>query len=170
MHPVTPIIPSNLALLLKGHADASFLVDGFTFSFHIPHFPIPWQSSHRNYASAHKNPTFLVDYIGKELAAGRIAGPFDYPPPGVFFSPLGLMPKHDPDDFRVIHDLSIPKGRGVNDLIPNELTSVQYEDFDHVMRLIQLAGPYAWISKVDIKHAFRIMLIHPDDVHLFGFH
>lgn len=92
------------------------------------------------------------------------------PPAGVFFSPLGLVPEHDPGDFRVIHDLSFPKGKGVNDLIPNELTSVNYEDFDHVVSLIQAAGPRTWISKVDIRHAFRIMPIHPSDVNLFGFH
>lgn len=79
------------------------------------------------------------------------------------------MPKHEPGSFRVIHDLSFPKGQGVNDLIPNHLTSVTYEDFDHVVHLIRTTGKGVLISKVDIQNAFRIMPIHFDDIHLFGF-
>lgn len=79
------------------------------------------------------------------------------------------LPKKEPGAFRVIHDLSYPKGRSVNDLIPGSLTTVQYEDFDHVSHLIFSAGRCAFISKVDIQNAFRIIPIHPEDRHLFGF-
>lgn len=84
-------------------------------------------------------------------------------------SPLGVVPKKDPGSFRIIHDLSFPTGQSVNDLIPQDLTSVVYEDFDHVASLVVAAGKGALIAKVDIQSAFRILPIHSDDRHLFGF-
>lgn len=111
----------------------------------------------------------MDEYISQELMAGRIVGPFTSLPPHCIVSPLGLVPKQDPGAFRVIHDLSFPKGRGVNDLIPNHLIAVSYEDFEFVMRIVRAAGQGALISKVDIQNAFRIMPIHKDDIHLFGF-
>lgn len=57
----------------------------------------------------------------------------------------------------------------MNNLIPNSLTSVHYEDFDHVVGLIRRAGRGALIAKVDIQNAFKMMPIHSDDIHLFGF-
>lgn len=78
--------------------------------------------------------------------------------------------KKDPGSFRVIHDLSFSKGQAVNDRIPNHLTLVSYKDFDHVASLIVSQGVGCLIAKVDIKSAFRVLPIHPDSVHLFGFY
>lgn len=78
----------------------------------------------------------MDEYINKELQAGQILGPFPSLPPGWIVLPLGLVPKKEANSFRVIHDLSFPKGQGINDLIPNHITSVQYEDFDYVFQLI----------------------------------
>lgn len=50
--------------------------------------------------------------ISKELAAGRMVGPFTSLLSHCITSPLGLVPKHKPGVFHVIHDLSFPKGRG----------------------------------------------------------
>lgn len=105
--------------------------------------------------------------LQSELAAGRIIGPFSSPPcPNFVSSPLGVIPKKEPGSFRVIHDLSLPKGQSINDLIPNSLT---YEDFDHVSSLIMAAGASALVAKVDIQSAFWILPIHPSSIHLFGF-
>lgn len=52
--------------------------------------------------------------------------------------------------FSVIHNLSFPKGCGVNDLITNHLTSIVYEDFEHVASLIHQAGAGTLIAKADI--------------------
>lgn len=66
----------------------------------------------------------------------------------------------------MIHDLSYPEGQPFNELIPNDLTTVQYEDSDYVVSLIMAVR----ISKVRIKNAFCIMPIHSLDCHLCGFH
>lgn len=104
-----------------------------------------------------------------EITEGRLLGPFAEPPhPHFVCSPLGVVLKKEPGSFRVIHDLSFPKGQSVNDMIPNHLTSVSYEDFDHMVSLIVQQGLGAPIAKVDIKSDFHILPIHPDSVHLFG--
>lgn len=45
----------------------------------------------------------------ESLRANRIAGPFTQPPfPNIQVSPLGLVPKKSPGEFRLIHHLSYP--------------------------------------------------------------
>lgn len=167
--PVTPINPGRLFKILGDSPRARRLYSGFRYGFRIPHKPSPWSHPVRNHTSVHQNPQFMDQYIDKELKAGRIVGPFTSLPPHCIISPLGLVPKQEAGAFRVIHDLLFPKGRGVNDLIPNHLTSVNYEDFEYVVGLVHKAGEGALLAKVDIQNAFRIMPIHPHDIHLFGF-
>lgn len=50
--------------------------------------------------------------------------PFHPFPLTLYSLPVGVVPKQEPGTFRVIHDLSFLKGNRVNDLIPNNLTSV----------------------------------------------
>ena len=59
---------------------------------------------------------YVVDQkIAKKLDAFRLAGPFDTPPFPVFrVSPLGIVPKKTPGDFRMIHHLSYRKGKSVD--------------------------------------------------------
>lgn len=168
--PVTPIIPARPAAILGEHRFSSFLTFSFTHGFRIPHAPVQVHWSCCNHSSARAHSKFLLEYISAELAAGHIKGPFHHPPCDRFIaSPLGGVPKKEQGSFRVIHDLSFPKKGAVNDLIPNSLTAVSYEDFEHVVSLINSQGPGALIAKVDIKSAFRILPIHPDCIHLFGF-
>lgn len=57
------------------------------------------------------NPTSVNNKLSKELAAGRIVGPYDTPPFETFrVSPLGIVPKKLPGEFRLIHHLSYPEG------------------------------------------------------------
>ena len=65
-------------------------------------------------------------------------------------SPLGLVPKHD-GGFRHIHHLSHPKGRSVNDHIPDGAREIRYIKFQEVLNLILKAGRHCIIMKRDIK-------------------
>ncbi len=105
----------------------------------------------------------IVDrMLAIELQNNRIAGPFDKVPlPGFHCSPLGLVPKKQESKFRLIHDLSFPKGDSINDSIPREHCSVQYEDFDHVVSIIVSLGSHCLIAKADIESTFRILPISP---------
>ena len=103
--------------------------------------------------------------IHVEQTMGRIAGPFVTPPfPNLVISPLGLIPKSEPGKFRVIHDLSFPKGDSITSGIPKESCSVSYEDYDYLISLLTSVGQGCFIAK-----AFRIITVHPRDYHLLGF-
>ena len=92
--------------------------------------------------------------------------PFD----NFIVSPLGLVPKKEPGEYRIILDLSQPKGTSVNSHIHDSYASVKYETFDSVTDLVLKCGPGALIAKCDIQDAFRLIPIRPQDHHLLGFY
>ena len=167
----TPVKVSNLKLLLDGYEQhlVDNLMFGFSFGFRI-HFQGAERSFEaRNLRSALDNPKAVDSKLNKELEAGRLAGPFISPPLKYFrVSPLGLVPKKQPGDFRMIHHLSFPNGTSVNDGIPDIETSVRYATVDDAIRLIKQAGPGCFLAKTDIKNVFRIIPINPADYHLLG--
>jgi len=84
-------------------------------------------STCNNLRSATKNPTAVNEKLEKELRFGRIAGPFDASPlPSLHISPLDLIPKKTPGEFRLIPNLSLPYGNSVNSHIPKAASSVHY--------------------------------------------
>ena len=110
------------------------------------------------------NPTSVNDKLSKELAAGRIVGPFDSPPFETFrVSPLGIVPKKLPGEFRLIHHLSYPEGLSVNDGIPKGLATVRYATIDDAVLLIKAIGKGCFLAKTDIKSAFRIIPVAARD-------
>ena len=146
-----------------------FLVEGFKKGF--PLFSVG-QSIHYespNLLSAKAQPQVVDQKIAKELDAHRLAGPFATPPFPVFrVSPLGIVPKKTPGDFRMIHHLSYPKGKSVNDGISREHTSVHYANIDKAIRRIKHSGVGSYLAKTDVKSAFRILPVNPQDYHLLG--
>ena len=167
----TPVRVERLGFLLEGytHSTAEFLISGFTYGFPI-HFQGERHSRKaNNLLSALENPRAVDAKLAKELDAQRLAGPFQSPPLSPFWvSPLGVVPKKVPGEFRLIHYLSFPKGSSVNDGIPSEHTSVHYATIDGAIKLIRSAGPACFLAKTDIKNAFRIIPIHPNDYNLLG--
>ena len=77
--------------------------------------------------------------------------------------------KKEEGKFRLIHDLSYPKGDSVNSAIPKEYTSVSYENIETVIHLVQQHGHNCLMTKSYIEDAFRLLPIHPDDHHLLDF-
>ena len=73
---------------------------------------------------------------------------------------MGLVPKTQPGEFRMIHHMSFPKA--------TVETSVRYATVDDAIRLIEQAGPGCFLAKTDIKNAFRIIPINPADYHLLS--
>ncbi|XP_078338392.1 uncharacterized protein LOC111105471 [Crassostrea virginica] len=168
----TPIKVKPLAVFLKGYNKelASFLIRGFTFGFNIPYQgPRVFRLS-KNLSSIKGNEIVLHKRISMELQAKRIAGPFDEPPfPNIQVSPLGLVPKKNPGEFRLIHHLSYPDGNSINCHIPKHFSSVQYQSVDTAIRFIQQLGKGALLAKTDLENAYKQVPIHPDDFELLGF-
>ena len=120
--------------------------------------------------SAYENPDVVDEKLRKERELGRIAGPFDSPPlANLRVSPLGVIPKKTPGEFRMIHHLSYPKGASINDGIPPEFSSVKYASVDDAISHIQRQGKGCAMAKTDVRSAFRIVPIHPSDYPLLGF-
>ena len=88
------------------------LVKGFTEGFSInSSFTSQNEIFPPNHRSARENSQIVQMKLNKEKELGRIKGHFLNPPFKNFVcSPLGLVPKKEPNSFRVIHDLSYPKG------------------------------------------------------------
>jgi hypothetical protein len=168
---VTPIINNRLAVLLRNYDDrlARFVVDGFRFGFRIPSAASPRESTYTNHPSAREHAAVVDRKLETELKLGRIQGPFDAPPPDTICSPLGVVPKKERGEFRLIHDLSFPHADSVNSNIPGELTRVEYELLDDCVAVINDLGRGALMAKVDLKDAFRLIPIAPRYRHLLGF-
>ena len=115
-------------------------------------------------------PDLLDSHIQKELEAGRVAGPYSFPPFNHFqCSPIGLVEKKEKGKFRMIHNLSFPEGESVNDQISEDWSAVRYANICSAIDLVISTCNKAFMAKTDVKHAFRIIPLHLDVRHLFLF-
>ena len=121
----------------------------------------------RNLPSASRNSDTILSNLAKEVELGRTAGPFDNtPPPFPNFqvSPIGLVPKKQPGQFRTIFHFSYPKtGCSINSSISKEDYSLQYTTIDNAIHAIQALG-----KGTDIQPAFRLFPVHAEDWELLG--
>lgn len=169
----TPLNVDLFKLLLADHPDQVFveyvlkgLEQGFRLGYASQTVPF---GRVKNLLSARQHSTQVAKAILKELNRGHTVGPFNEPPLSPFHcSPLGAVPKKD-GTVRLILDLSCPNGASINEGIPKEEFSVKYSKFDDAVDLIRSLGKGAFMAKIDIKHAFRICPVHPDDWGLLGY-
>ena len=170
---VTPVQSRILDEFLEGYDVAlrKELVEGFSGGFSIHHKGIQDRQRSPNLTSAYEVPEAVDAKIAKELAAGRLAGPFTTSPYLQYVvSPLGTAPKKEPGEYRLIHHLSYPpKGISINSGIPDTESSVQYASISDAVTSIQKLGRGCWMAKCDVKSAFRIIPIKPSERHLLGF-
>ena len=97
-----------------------------------------------------------------------MAGPYPTPPyPNLHCSGLGVVPKKD-GSWRLINHLSAPAGDSINDYIdPLEFT-LDYCTIDNAIAICHTLGKGALMAKVDLKNAFRLCPVRPQDWHLLG--
>ena len=114
--------------------------------------------------SANDQPNIVTDKLHKEIEAGSVAGPFSAPPFDNFVvSPLGIVPKKAPNEFRRIQHLSYLHENSVNSGIPVDFSSVLYASIQDAIVFVKRLGVGCYLAKTDIKSAFRIIPIHPGD-------
>ena len=138
---------------------------GLEHGFHIGVRGGSFQRAKQNMLSARQNPLVVEEYLQKELTQGNILGPFPQSAlPEVHVNRFGCIPKkHQPGKWRLITDLSYPRGLSVNDAIDPKLCSLSYISVDKVARAAMSLGKGALLAKVDIKSAYRLVPVHPED-------
>ena len=132
----TPVNVDQLELALSSHPDQQFvekfcreLQEGARIGDTGPHMP----RESGNLPSGNKNPEAIQTNLAKEVELGRTVGRFDKPPFINFqVSPIGLVPKKQPGQFRTIIHLSYPKtGNSINSFISKNDYSLQYTTIDN---------------------------------------
>ena len=160
---------------LQDDPDAEFvryITAGIEHGFRVRfNYATPLRPTRCNMPSAAGHPEVVDRYVTDESAGGRILGPFVLGTiPGLHINRLDVIPKgHTPGKWRLITDLSDPDGGSVNDGIDSRLCSLTYTSEEKVARLAQSIGPGTLMAKLDIKSAYRLVPVHPEDRHLLGF-
>ena len=172
--PSTPINIPQLSSYLHDHPDRvrvdnliTGLTQGFRIGFQGPLTP----KEYSNLLSARDNPSIISKNILKEVKLGHTAGPFISPPfPNFQVYPIGVVPKKHSSDWRTIFHLSYPKhhSTSVNAHISPSDYSLHYITVDNAISIIQKLGQGCFMSKLDIKSAFRNIPVHPSDWELLG--
>ena len=81
----------------------------------------------------------------------------------------GVIPKrHQPGKWRLIVNLSFPKGHSVTDGVEPELCSLSDTSVDRAVQRILTRGAGARLAKFDVEGAYRTVSVHPEDRHLLG--
>ena len=159
---------------LAHHPDrqfADYVIQGFSRGFRIgfKHDASILEQAQANMRIA--NFQAAEAYISKELEEDRLVQmtPEEATAFNIHCSPLGIIPKkNQPGKWRLIVDLSSPAGASVNDGIDKELCSLSYISVDAIAGRIAAMGKGTLIAKMDIKQAYRMVPVHPDDRRLLG--
>ena len=168
----TPIDIYRLELELANHPDRNFvsnllstLKEGARIGYSGP------RSSRvsPNLISATQHPEVVTLNLQKEVTLGRVAGPYPLPPlPNFQCHPVDVVPKKHSTKWRTIYHLSYPPGDSINDHIPKGPFCLSYVRVDNAIHILQSLGKGAFMAKPDLKSAFRLIPIHPNDWSLLG--
>ena len=160
---------SNLVMSHPNKSLVKYVLDGLVNGFDIGFKGIRSMTKPKNLLSAINNKEKIREAIDKELVRGHTSGPFLSPPlKNLHCSPIGGVIKKD-NSCRLIMDLSQPRGSSINENISKEEFSVKYTSFDEATELVRTAGNLCFLSKVDIKHAFRLLPVTSNDWNLLGY-
>ena len=167
---VTPVNYKRLKQLLVEsnyhHAETQFLIDGFQNGFSIGY------NGRKDIKQTAPNLKFrlgdrivLWNKVMKEVKLKHFAGPFTEISFKDSFiqSPIGLVPKDNGKDVRLIFHLSYPRGTGtsLNANTPQDQCKVVYPDFNDAINLCVQAGRNCHVAKADVQVAFRNLGIRP---------
>ena len=159
---------------LRNHPDKAWtaqLIKGLREGVRIGVLPgAPVTSATANLQSAKENPSVVDRYLVDEWSSKNIAGPFNPDQlKGLVHNRFGVIPKpHKPGKWRLIVDLSHPKGRSINDHISEADSSMEYSSVNDAARIITHLGRHTQMAKIDIASAFRIIPVHPQDCPLLA--
>ena len=88
--------------------------------------------------------------------------------PQVRASHFGVIPKGSTSKWRLILDMSSPKGMSINDGSQEVLCSLSYVSVEDAAKGVMAKGRSVLLAKVNVKSAYRNVPKHPDDRWLTG--
>ena len=170
----TPLSAQAWFTMLQNYPDPSlvqFILDGicqgFCIGFTRPQSSL--KSARNNLEGAQQHPDVVSDYLREEVVMGRVVGPFSPRAiPHVHISRFDVIPKGHTGKWRLTVDLSHPKDHSINDGISKPLCSLKYVTIDDAIKEIIQLSRGAFLAKIDIKSAFRLLPVHPADRNMLG--
>ncbi len=144
--------------------DREFLLDGIINGFELlPADSTLVPAEMENYRSA-TNPEArpkVEQTLREELREGNYV---ISPTKPTIVSAIGAVPKANSDELRLIHDCSMPKGQGVNSYVPT-LEKLHFQSIDDAIKLVD--RDY-YLAKIDLRHAYRSVPVHPANCPALG--
>lgn len=133
------------------------------------------QSLPQNHKGALQNKEQVRNYLDTQAKKGSLIA-LDNNPFGdrARFSPINTRDKRDnPEEKRIIVDLSSPRGYSINDGTPKEFfldkeQELHFPTIDSLVEIIRNKGAGCLLYKVDRKSAYKFECLDPGDVHLMG--
>ena len=149
---------------LEQDEDKDFLIDGITNGLELIPADSPLAPAEMdNYVSA-TNPSArakVEQTIREEIQEGNYVVTQSRP---TLVSALGAIPKPDSDELRLIHDCSMPPSKGVNSYVPN-IDKLRFQTIDDAIKLLDKGY---FLAKIDLRHAYRSVPIHPKNYAAMG--
>ena len=171
----TPLLAPVWQAALRDYPDprlCHFLMQGLQEGFNIGYNALRGQlhSAKCNIPSSYDHPEVVDKYLAYERRLGGVLGPWlTLPPCPLHISHFGVIPKKSQlGKWHLIVDLSFPEGASVNHGIPPSYCSLRYPSIDMGIEQILTARRGAQLSKLDIKDAYRIVMVHYDDWPMLG--
>jgi hypothetical protein len=120
-----------------------------------------------NLLSANREKDIVTAALKQEVENGHIVGPYNSLPFNRYrVSPIGVATGKYSGKKRLILDLSSPHKEGeilsVNSAIDTDEYRLQYVTIDDAIEVIRKLGKGAKLIKVDVKDAFRIIPVAPE--------
>ena len=137
----SPIVLSRFAHCLLAYPDprlTTFLTRGLSEGFRVgASGRFVAMPTARNHPSCASSPAAVNTFIRAEQGAGRMVVPCQATLRDVHVSPIGLVPKgHSGSAWRMIVDLSHPRGRSLNDLISPDACTLSYPSIDDAVDFV----------------------------------
>ena len=144
--------------------DKDFLLDGINNGFQL--LPanatlLPAEMENYRSATAPEARSKVEATLREELAEGNYVLSPSKP---TIVSALGTVPKPNSDELRLIHDCSMPKGAGVNSYVPT-IDKLHFQTIDDAIKLVDQGY---FLAKIDLRHAYRSVPIHPSNYDAMG--
>ena len=132
-----------------------YVLRGFEHGFRIGLGSSPHRRTARNFLTAATHASVVRGYFCGELEVGRIVGPVA-PQWVEHVSPYSVIPKpHQPGRWRLITNLSAPRGSSVNDGIDASLCSLSYARINDAIAIALDLGTGCLLAKLDLHAAYR---------------